>query len=169
MFLNRGPHILRAAGLEQELEEGVDLPFEEIIWTNIGDSQAMGQPPITFARQVLTLCMLPSLLDDPNFPDDTKTRARLLLHSCPGGSLGSSPNCKGLEVVRRHVADAISRRDGQPSDWRHVVLCAGASQGIEVILKLLAGQYEGMTPGVLTPVPQYSLYASLIKQLDLYE
>ena len=31
----------------------------------------------------------------------------------------------GMEIIRRHVADYISERDGNPADWRNVMLCAG--------------------------------------------
>ena len=33
----------------------------------------------------------------------------------------------GMEIIRRHVADYISERDGSPADWRNVMLCAGFS------------------------------------------
>ena len=33
--------------------------------------------------------------------------------------------CPGMEIIRRHVADYISERDGNPADWRNVMLCAG--------------------------------------------
>ena len=37
----------------------------------------------------------------------------------------------GIEVIRRHVADYIEKRDGGiKSDWQNVILCAGASEGI---------------------------------------
>lgn len=36
----------------------------------------------------MALSTLPSLLDDPKFPDDAKERARRVLSGCRGGSLG---------------------------------------------------------------------------------
>jgi len=46
------------------------------------------------------------------------------------GSYSDSP---GVEVIRRHVASFIEKRDGGVScDWNNVVLCAGASEGIRV-------------------------------------
>jgi len=58
----RGPIVLRALELEQELRQGVKKPFTEVIRANIGDAQAMGQKPITFLRQVrlsMALCSSP--------------------------------------------------------------------------------------------------------------
>ena len=40
--------------------------------------------------------------------------------------------------LRRHVAEYISTRDGGVAcDWRNVMLCAGASEGIRAVLKLM--------------------------------
>nr|XP_058899274.1 alanine aminotransferase 1 isoform X4 [Kogia breviceps] len=77
----RGPIVLRALELEQELRQGVKKPFTEVIRANIGDAQAMGQMPITFLRQVLALCVHPDLLNSPDFPDDAKRRAERILQT----------------------------------------------------------------------------------------
>uniref|UniRef100_A0A8C0WIA5 alanine transaminase n=1 Tax=Castor canadensis TaxID=51338 RepID=A0A8C0WIA5_CASCN len=84
----RGSIVLRALELEQELRQGVEKPFTEVIRANIGDAQAMGQRPITFFRQVLALCVHPDLLSSPDFPDDAKRRAERILQACGGHSLG---------------------------------------------------------------------------------
>lgn len=84
----RGPIVLRALELEQELRQGVKKPFTEVIRANIGDAQAMGQKPITFLRQVLALCVNPDLLSSPDFPADAKRRAERILQACGGHSLG---------------------------------------------------------------------------------
>ena len=34
-------------------------PFKEVIYCNIGDVQAMGNQPITFIRQLITVCLSP--------------------------------------------------------------------------------------------------------------
>lgn len=42
-----------ARQLSLRLAEGHnDLPFKRLIYVNIGDPQALGQPPISFFRQV---------------------------------------------------------------------------------------------------------------------
>uniref|UniRef100_A0A8C1UVK3 alanine transaminase n=1 Tax=Cyprinus carpio TaxID=7962 RepID=A0A8C1UVK3_CYPCA len=84
----RGPIVQRAVQIEKELKEGVKKPFEEVIKANIGDAHAMGQRPITFFRQVMALCTYPQLLDDNKFPEDAKNRARRILQSCGGNSIG---------------------------------------------------------------------------------
>jgi aspartate/methionine/tyrosine aminotransferase len=51
---------------------------------------------------------------------------------------GSYTDSPGIEVIRKHVAQYIERRDGGiPCDWQDVILSAGASDGIKVLLMLL--------------------------------
>lgn len=75
---------------------------------------------------------MPKFLDDPSFPEDTKQRARDILNGCKGGSVGSYTDSTGIEVIRKHVAEYIERRDGHPSDWNNVIISSGASDAIKV-------------------------------------
>lgn len=107
------------------LFQGVKKPFTEVIKANIGDGHAMGQIPITFARQVLALVTYPPLFDNPAFPEDAKERARVILNGCRGGSIGSYTDACGIEIIRKHVAQYIERRDRIPSNWQNIVLTSG--------------------------------------------
>ena len=49
----------------------------------------MGQKPITFIRQVVSLVAFPDLLSSNDFPEDAKSRARAILESSRG-SVGMS-------------------------------------------------------------------------------
>lgn len=164
----RGPLVIRATALEKELQAGASKPFKEVTKANIGDAHAMGQKPITFLRQVVAACLMPSLLEDPSLPADVKERASLVLGGCKGSSLGSYSDSAGIEVIRRHVADYISRRDGGiEASWENVVLCAGASEGIKGILQLMTNHTGGQRNGVLIPIPQYPLYSATLAEFDL--
>lgn len=55
----RGEIVRRASILEEELQKGKQLPFDKIVWCNIGNPQILGQKPITYFRQVLSLCEYP--------------------------------------------------------------------------------------------------------------
>lgn len=115
------------------LFQGAKKPFKEVIKANVGDAHAMGQQPITFLRQVLTLTVSPQLLNDPSYPEDAKARARAVLEGCKGGSVGSYSESAGIEVIRKHVANYIQQRDGGiPCDYHNVILSNGASDGIKV-------------------------------------
>ncbi|XP_067108924.1 alanine aminotransferase 2-like isoform X1 [Osmerus mordax] len=162
----RGPIVQRAVQIEKELKEGVKKPFSEVIKANIGDAHAMGQQPITFFRQVLALCSYPELLNDNSFPDDAKSRARRILKSCGGSSLGAYSASQGLDCVRQDVASYIERRDGGvPSDPDNIYLTTGASDGIVTMLKLLVcGEGEART-GIMISIPQYPLYSAALAEL----
>jgi aspartate/methionine/tyrosine aminotransferase len=45
---------------------------------------------------------------------------------------GSYTDSPGIEIIRRHVAQYIERRDGIASNWENIILSAGASDAIKV-------------------------------------
>jgi len=54
----------------------------------------------------------------------------------------------GLEIVRKHVAEYISRRDaGIPSSPNDVFLCAGASDGIRVNYIFVNAKFNKINKG----------------------
>lgn len=165
----RGPLVIRASEIEKELQNNVQKPFKTVIKANIGDCHAMGQKPITFIRQVLALVSYPVLLDDPRFPSDAKERAKEVLGGCRGGSVGSYTDSPGIEVIRRNVSKYIENRDGIPSNWENIMLCAGASDGIKSILKLFINEVDGKHSGVMVPIPQYPLYSASIAEFNMQQ
>ena len=63
--------------------------------------------------------------------------------------------------IREDVAEYIRRRDGYEAYPCDILLCAGATEGIRALIKLLnypQGHKDGEQPGVLVPVPQYPLF-----------
>ncbi|XP_076180880.1 alanine aminotransferase 1 [Ptiloglossa arizonensis] len=165
----RGPLLLRAIEIEKELQKGAKKPFKEVIKANVGDAHAMGQQPITFLRQVLTLTVSPNLLDDPTYPEDAKERARSLLCGCKGGSVGSYSESAGIEVIRKHVAQYIEDRDGIPCDYQNIILSNGASDGIKSFLKLFNEKLDGKPSGIMIPIPQYPLYSATLAEFGLFQ
>lgn len=163
----RGPLLVRALEIEKELQKGAKKPFKEVIKANVGDAHAMGQQPITFLRQVLTLTVSPNLLNDPSYPEDAKERARTILCGCKGGSVGSYSESAGIEVIRKHVAEYIHNRDGLPCDYRNIILSNGASDGIKSVLKLFNERLDGKPSGVMVPIPQYPLYSATLAEFGL--
>lgn len=168
----RGPLVIRATEIEKELKQGVKKPFNDVIKANIGDAHAMGQEPMTFLRQVLCLVTYPQLLDSPDFPDDAKSRAKVILGGCKNGSVGSYSDSPGIEVIRRHVADYITERDGGvPASWENIFLCAGASEGIRAIAKLIFDPENTAVQksGMMIPIPQYPLYSATIAEFNMHQ
>ncbi|KAL5467500.1 hypothetical protein EMCRGX_G031741 [Ephydatia muelleri] len=161
----RGKVPLEAMKIKQELEQAsgsTKYPFKKVLFANIGDCHAMGQKPITFVRQVLAAGVLPELMSKALFPSDVTERARAVLQSASGHSLGSYTDSRGLHVVRKHVAEFLEKRDGFPADMDCIYLINGASEGIKQIMKL-AIQCDRKV-GFLLPIPQYPLYTACIAE-----
>ena len=70
------------------LQGNTRYPFNEIIYANIGDCQAMGQKPLTFVRQLLSCCIDTSHLSSDRYPSDVRERAHSILSETGGYSLG---------------------------------------------------------------------------------
>ncbi|KAK3086013.1 hypothetical protein FSP39_012147 [Pinctada imbricata] len=166
----RGPIVIRAGEIEQELKSGVQKPFRDVIRANIGDCHATGQKPLTFLRQVVALCTDPvRLMKDPNYPSDAKDRAQRILDSCGGHSIGAYSDSAGVRVIREDISQYISDRDGQPADPDDIFLCTGASDGIKTIMKLMmTGESGNKRGGVMIPIPQYPLYTATIAEYNAY-
>ena len=157
----RGEIPLKAAEYEKRLRLGDKLPFDSIVWTNIGNPQQqpmLGQEPITFWRQVAALTEYPQLLDmpaavrDSMFPSDVQERAQELLKAF--GSVGAYTASKGVPLVRQHVSDFLQQRDGYAENIENIYLTACASSGISALLQILMRPNRD---GLLIPIPQYPL------------
>ncbi|GFR85582.1 alanine aminotransferase 2 [Elysia marginata] len=165
----RGPIVIRATEIENEIKAGLKKPFAQVVKANIGDCHATGQKPITYIRQVLALCTYPELLKSNDFPEDAKAQARRILEGCKGQSIGSYTDSCGLMVVREDVANYIGERDGYPADAKDIVLCTGASDGIKSVMTLLLTAKGGIdAAGFMIPIPQYPLYSAAISEFGAY-
>ncbi|KAI5632400.1 aminotransferase class I and II domain-containing protein [Phthorimaea operculella] len=109
----------------------------------------------------------PQLIDSANFPADVKQRARDLLAACGGGSMGSYSASHGIEMIRRHAAEYIERRDGHPANWADICLSSGASNAIKNVLQLFCNNLGGKPSGVMIPIPQYPLYSASLAEYGL--
>ncbi|XP_022835787.1 alanine aminotransferase 2-like [Spodoptera litura] len=78
----RGPLVIRAGAIAKELASGTSKPFKQVILANLGDAQAMRQPPLTFIRQVVACASYPKLLESNLMPEDVKQRAKDIIKSC---------------------------------------------------------------------------------------
>eukprot|EP01041_Mallomonas_annulata_P001543 gene1543-2983_t len=135
---------------------------KEVIYTNVGNPHALGQFPLTFGRQVLSLLMAPFLLDHPQvtkmFPADAIARAKNYLVHIKGG-LGAYSDSKGNPYIRREIADFIQRQSGVISDPENIFISNGASECVRMLLNVCI---RGPSDGVMVPIPQYPLYSAAI-------
>ncbi len=173
----RGPIPQRAAVLRQQGMKTIPC--------NIGNPQALGQKPISFYRQVLSLAEMPSRIgreralnalrrrDSRSFPGldegdfcsdyvlDFTDRMLGLLET----GTGAYTDSKGPAFIRRAVADFIDRRDGVtpasgiPADPEAIFLTDGASEGAKNVIEALITKEND---GIMIPIPQYPLYSATI-------
>ena len=58
-----------------------------------------GKTDVGVILQVVALCTYPALLNSPDFPEDAKSRARRILQSCRGASIGTFFYCISLHLL----------------------------------------------------------------------
>lgn len=108
----RGQIVMRADKLQ---EQG-----KEIIFTNIGNPQAVGQKAITYFRQVLALTDMGDYgIEHPDvlsmFPADVVKRAITVRDILGGSGTGAYTGSQGALGFRKDVAKFIEKRDGHPA------------------------------------------------------
>ncbi|CAO3656169.1 unnamed protein product [Mucor hiemalis] len=161
----RGKLAIRSEEIRTDLEKGKKYPFDKVVSCNIGNPQQLNQAPITFFRQVASLCDNPDLLKKENrsivsqlYPVDALERAETLLKSI--GSVGAYSHSQGVPHIRNTVAQFIQERDGgHASDASHIFLTQGASSGVQTLLSMLT---ENERSGIMIPIPQYPLYSATL-------
>ena len=127
---------------------------KEVIYTNVGNPQALGQIPLSFNRQVMALLLAPFLLETPEgarlFPRDAIERAKVYLANLKGG-MGAYTDSKGNPYIRKEVANFIESQSGFPADPENIFISNGAS---ECVRMLLFAMIRGAQDGVMVPIPQ---------------
>ena len=161
----RGELVIIADKMQREIDEGKRSDFEKIVFCNIGNPQAVGQKPLTFIRQVLSLMEYPALLNNPNidllYPKDVIERAKEYLKGTKFG-IGAYSNSQGFYFVVKDIANFIEKRDGYKTNPKNIFLSNGASEGIQMFLLTII---RNKNDGVLLQIPQYPLYSALLSLL----
>jgi len=157
----RGQIVIRAGELEKQLKQGAKLPFNQVIYCNIGNPQQLLQKPITFHRQVLALMESPDLIPvvKNHVKSDVIERAEKYLNALNINGTGPYSHSKGVEVVREEIAEFLERRDGVRGNAEDIFLTNGASSGVDTILRLIL---RSPADGIMIPIPQYPLYSATI-------
>jgi alanine transaminase len=160
----RGAIVQLAGEISERLKKGEKLPFDKLLYCNIGNPLSLGQPTLSFDRDVVTVALNPKLMESSKISKDAKERAKKFLdevkYPCAVGAYTSSP---GLLTVRESVKKYIEERDGHPSDVNKIFLTDGASDGVRTILNILL---RGPQDAIMIPIPQYPLYSALISLLN---
>lgn len=159
----RGEVVKKAQKISEELCKSKNYPFKSLTACNIGNPQYLGQKPLTWVRQGLSLVVNPELFDCPGlisqYPSDIIERSKYLLNYIQGG-IGAYSDSAGYHVVRESIAKYIEQRDSVgPSNPDDIFTTNGATPSIEITLTAII---DSSNDGIMLPIPQYSLYTSLI-------
>ncbi|XP_066400361.1 alanine aminotransferase 2-like [Miscanthus floridulus] len=160
----RGEIVTHAQNLQQELQKNPEsLPFDEILYCNIGNPQSLGQQPVTYFREVLSLCDHPALLDKSEthalYSSDAIERAWQIIEKIPGRATGAYSHSQGVKGLRDEIAAGIAARDGFHASGDNIFLTDGASPAVHMMMQLLISSEKD---GILCPIPQYPLYSASI-------
>ncbi len=173
----RGPIPRRAAELKQQ--------GRRIIPCHLGNPQALGQRPISFYREVLSLVEHPTRiererrlstlfdggaldgLERDDFPSEyvLELSERFLAQMETG--MGAYSDSSGPRFIREAVAEYIDRRDGADgdpvprADPEQIFITNGASEAVRYVIDLLI---DDESDGIMIPIPQYPLYSAAIKR-----
>lgn len=71
--------MLRAMELAKQMAAGEKLPFDRILYCNIGNPQSLEQKPLTFNRQVHALLECPDLMNNESVRVASRLCAGVLL------------------------------------------------------------------------------------------
>ncbi len=157
----RGPVAIRAAQIKKEMAQGKKFKFDRIVPMHSGNPQALGQPPITFGREVLSVLahhQFDQTIDYSRYSVDAVDRAKHYLDNMDPQALGAyAGHASGYDPVKQEIVDYIKRRDGIEINPAHLYLSTGASECIEIIIRLLINEPND---AVMTPSPNYPLYSA---------
>ena len=98
--------------IKKELDSGKSkLPFKKLYHCNIGNPQKLGQKPLKFNREVLSLVTNPSLMEHKSiFSEQARARAKQYLDAIQGG-VGAYSRVKVLRLfVRKLRLSSRTRR-----------------------------------------------------------
>ncbi len=176
----RGPIPRRAA----ELAAG----GMQVIPCHIGNPQALGQSPIHYYRQILSLIEDPSrigreralksllqrlpqaesgLSNEGEFPSEAALEMGETILSRLGTGVGAYTESKGPAFIREAVAgfiderDGVTDSDGKRSDPENIFLTNGASEGARFVIETMLADPKD---GIMVPIPQYPLYSATIRR-----
>mmetsp|Transcript_105922 Transcript_105922/g.297834 ORF Transcript_105922/g.297834 Transcript_105922/m.297834 type:complete len:515 (-) Transcript_105922:436-1980(-) len=168
----RGRLPIRAAAIQKELDDGeIKYPFNDLVYCNIGNPQAVGQYPLTFNREVLALLTATHLLEKADQlvqlgMISAEAAARAKEYAEKSGKVGAYTDSVGFPFIREEVCTFLEQRDGHRLDIGQVFLTNGASEGVRLLLSALAATHLGGRVGIMAPIPQYPLYSAVSTLMD---
>ncbi|XP_028660329.2 alanine aminotransferase 2-like isoform X1 [Erpetoichthys calabaricus] len=149
--------------IERKIKEAEQPNFKEVVNISYGDFHAMGMKYITFVRQILAASAYPELLKSRQLPVDVEQRIVQFFKDWGKQSIGCYSEDFGISCVRRNVARFIEERDGGIAcDRENIYITNGATNGLQLILRLFEYGKGPSQTGVLVPVPSYTRFRLMV-------
>uniref|UniRef100_A0A7S3JNZ0 Aminotransferase class I/classII large domain-containing protein n=1 Tax=Euplotes harpa TaxID=151035 RepID=A0A7S3JNZ0_9SPIT len=159
----RGAVAIRAAAIKKEMAGGKKFKFNKLVPMHSGNPHALNQPPLTFGREVLSLALHDQAgikVDLSRYSKDAIDRTKRYLDGIEARAIGAyAGHTSGYDPIKQDVADFIKRRDGHDIDLNNLYLSTGASECIELFIRLLIAEPND---GIMIPIPNYPLYSAAI-------
>ena len=121
-----------------------NYPFKEVIYCNIGDVQAMGNQPITYIRQLITVCLSPGKYFQDGCDgiresagDSVKKLLRILSED---GNYSDGERRELLRLAERRLSPATEERAGEVLDD----IPRDVKERANILLNSLGGRSLGM-------------------------
>ena len=134
----RGYIVQRADELAAQMKRGEQLPFKKFFPCNIGNPLVLGQPTLTFDREVLAASLSIGLTKSADISMDARERAKFYARNVEyPQALGAYTASAGLHFILEDVRKFIEARDGYPSQASNIFLTNGASDGVTTLFNML--------------------------------
>lgn len=159
----RGAVAIRAGQIKKEMGAGKQFKFNKMVPMHSGNPHALNQPPITFGREVMSLMVRDQFsqkVDFSRYSKDSVDRAKFYLDNIDARAVGAyASHASGYDPIKDDVVDFIQRRDNVEIDKNNVYLSTGASEAIEIMVRLLISEPND---AIMIPIPNYPLYGAAI-------
>ena len=149
----RGAIVQRADEITEMMRKGKSMPYKKLLPCNIGNPLSLGQPTLTFDREVISASLNPSLLNSSDISPDARARAAKFVKSVEyPHALGAYTASPGLPVVRESIKKYIEERDGYAANINNIFLSNGASDGVTTIFQTLMNNPQDAVSGIILTV-----------------
>jgi aspartate/methionine/tyrosine aminotransferase len=133
--------------LAARMKKGEKLPFTKFYACDNDNPLALGQPPITFPREVVAATMCPQLLESPDISADAKERAKVYLSQVDyPQAIGAYSDGPGLTLSIEAVRKFLEETHQAAANPEHIFLMNGASDAAMTLLDVIIAGTQDAVP-----------------------
>ena len=150
---------VRANQITEDLKNGRGhYPFRSITETHKANPKLYGFPSFSFYRQVLSILLNPSEINNPIISKDIKKRVHYYFGQIDH-NIGSLSPASGYGFIRNNVAKFVNNQSGMKIKKDDVILTEGSCNAINLIFNSII---SNSNDGIMVPSPNFPLITSLV-------